>query len=67
MANFLALLGSFVRENGDGELETREVVQIALRVADKALELYADKKITPEEIWVLFNTAYEEYKKESND
>jgi len=68
MANiFMKALATFISDNGEGELEPREIAQIACRVADRALEFADDKKLTPEEIFSLLSTAYEEFNKESND
>ena len=64
---FMKALTSFIVENGEGELEAREIAQIAIRVADKALEGLTDRKLSPEEILGLFTLAYEEFIKESND
>ena len=52
---------------GEGELEGREVAQIALRVADAALERYDDKKLSPDELLELVSIAYAEFKKEADD
>jgi len=64
---FEALAKVVANSDTDGELTGIEIAQIAMRVADQGLEAYADKKLTPEEIFALFTRAYEEYKKESND
>lgn len=54
-------------ESEEGVLEPREIAQIALRVADKALESLDDKKMTPAEIYDLLVLAYQEYQKEVSD
>lgn len=61
------LTEAILKKNGEGTLEGREIAQIAMRVADQALEDFSDKKMSPAEIFGLLTLAYDEFKKESND